>query len=163
MTEQLTDGSRPPRKVLVVDDSCVCRAWLIAMCKRLYDGVELAQANDGDEAVEAFERELRTGAPYDLVLMDLNMVGDDDERPQLTGMLDERNGPQASARIRRAEYAAAHDSGTLTHANVIVITGSTRTDRWDLAYYHGCGIDGILCKPVSKAALSAAVTATQRR
>ncbi|KAG8465304.1 hypothetical protein KFE25_002611 [Diacronema lutheri] len=149
-----------PRSVLVVDDSGVCRARLKAMCKRLYPGVEIAQAIDGDAAVVDFERRLRQGTPFDAVLMDLNMVGDDD-RPQLTGMLDERNGPQASARIRRAELAAAHDSGAPPgRAIVIVITGSTRTDRWDLAYYHGCGIDGFLSKPVSMAALSTAVAQT---
>lgn len=120
-------ASQHPRSVLVVDDSGVCRARLKAMCNRLYPGVVIAQAVDGDAAVVDFERQLRAGSPYDVVLMDLNMVGDDD-RPQLSGMLDERNGPQASVRIRRAELAVAHDthSAKQSRAIVIVITGSTR-------------------------------------
>mmetsp|Transcript_23239 Transcript_23239/g.68488 ORF Transcript_23239/g.68488 Transcript_23239/m.68488 type:complete len:484 (-) Transcript_23239:539-1990(-) len=155
-------------KVLVADDSGVCRARLKAMCKRLCPGCEISCVNDGDEAVQDFDKGLQAGSPFDVVLMDLNMVGDDD-RPHLTGMLDERNGPQATARIRRSEFAASEnkDPAVKTRALVIVITGSTRTDRWDLAYYQGCGIDGFLQKPVSMKALTAAVQevtkkATQR-
>mmetsp|Transcript_12429 Transcript_12429/g.32493 ORF Transcript_12429/g.32493 Transcript_12429/m.32493 type:complete len:376 (-) Transcript_12429:417-1544(-) len=38
-----------------------------------------------------------------------------------------------------------------------------RTDRWDLAYYHGCGVDGFLSKPVSIQSLTDGVTAVQRK
>lgn len=38
-----------------------------------------------------------------------------------------------------------------------------RTDRWDLAYYHGCGVDGFLSKPVTIHSLTEGVTAIQRK
>jgi CheY-like chemotaxis protein len=218
------DESGLPTNVLVVDDSLVCRARLKAMCTRLFEGVTIMLAADGEEALGLFEQQLRAGRPYDLVLMDLNMVGDGD-RPQLSGMLDERNGPQASARMRRAEIAHANEHGdhAASRAIIIVTTGSTRcapgvdrprraraggfrasgrrdarraraltracipprplrapfawrralspfvaraarrTDRWDLAYYNGCGIDGFLSKPVLIASLTDAVEGTHRK
>lgn len=57
-----------PMRILVVDDSPVDRVVAKHVLKRTFPGAELAEAQDGVEALELLDAE-----PFDLILLDLNM------------------------------------------------------------------------------------------
>ena len=57
-----------PRKVLIVDDSKVVHAILGTVLKR-YEGVEIVDAYNGDEALEILEKD----DSFDVIFLDLNM------------------------------------------------------------------------------------------
>ncbi len=58
-------------RVLMVEDNLVNMLIAVAMLERM--GVQVGQAVDGQEAVDAVEQAAAAGQPYDAVLMDLQM------------------------------------------------------------------------------------------
>ncbi len=67
-------GPRPEaRRVLVVDDEDMVRRIVRAMLERL--GHEVDTAGDGETALEMYEKAMKAGRRYDLVIMDLTIPG----------------------------------------------------------------------------------------
>jgi CheY-like chemotaxis protein/HPt (histidine-containing phosphotransfer) domain-containing protein len=64
------EESEPSGKVLIVDDIPVNQKLLVMLLKKL--GVEIALADDGEQAVQMYKQE-----PYALILMDCDMPGMD--------------------------------------------------------------------------------------
>ena len=64
--------SKPPKHVLVVDDSPVNRAVLTAFLKRA-GVVSIDHATDGAEALASLDSAMSAGQPYDFILSDLWM------------------------------------------------------------------------------------------
>lgn len=77
----------PPIRILVVDDHFIVRIGLVALINTESDLTVVAEADDGDQAVAAFQR-----VQPDLVLMDSRMPG--------------KTGHEATREIRRLAQAA---------------------------------------------------------
>lgn len=65
------DAPLPPARVLVAEDNPVNMLIVVAMLEQW--GLRVAQAGDGAQAVEAVNAAAESGAPFDLVLMDVHM------------------------------------------------------------------------------------------
>jgi CheY-like chemotaxis protein len=113
-------------RVLVVDDNAVNRAVLDRMLRRLECDVTVAA--DGEAGVAAAR-----AAPFDLVLMDVQMPGID--------------GLEAARRLRAA--------GVRTP--IVALTASTAES--DRARCLAVGMDGVLHKPLRRADLVATLLA----
>ena len=123
--------SRLGLKVLVVEDDPNGRKVLVHALDQLQ--AKLTLAENGREAVEAFERE-----PFDVVLMDLQL-------PVMDGY-------QATREIRAIEER----SGRL-RTPVVVVSAHTRP--WEIEAAHGAGADHHLAKPLSVPALLGTIDA----
>jgi len=135
IADALAEASRPESdalphfagsRVLVADDSAVNREVALEALSRL--GCSVTLVADGRQAVEAV-----ADARFDLVLMDASMP--------------EMDGYEATAAIRRAE------SEGRTHLPIVALTAhvvGSAADRW-----RECGMDGMLSKPFTLAALAA--------
>jgi two-component system, NarL family, sensor histidine kinase BarA len=115
------------RRILVADDSGVNREVALEALSQL--GCAVTLVGDGREAVDAV-----MGADFDLVLMDASM-------PEMDGF-------EASIEIRRREAAAGVEATPIVALTAHVVGAAA--DRWRQA-----GMDGILSKPFTLAALAA--------
>ena len=136
LREALADAARPEsetlasfsgRHVLVADDSAVNREVALEALSRL--GVQVTCVADGREAVEA-----TAGESFDLVLMDASM-------PQMDGY-------EATREIRLAEQVGARRRTPIVALTAHVV--GSAADQW-----RECGMDGMLSKPFTLAALAA--------
>jgi signal transduction histidine kinase/ActR/RegA family two-component response regulator len=115
----------PVRRVLVVEDNAVNRHVVLALLAKC--GCTCAVAEDGAQAVDAVLRE-----PFDLVLMDCHM-------PNVDGF-------EATRRIRRSD-------GPVARLPIVALTASALNE--DLARCREAGMDEVLTKPLTLAALRA--------
>ncbi len=111
-------------RILVAEDNAVNRKVVLALLSR--EGHTVVTANDGREAVEAFEQE-----SFDLILMDVQM-------PVLSGL-------EATRLIRQREATSG------THIPVVAITAGAFAE--DRAECLAAGMDFHLAKPVNRVAL----------
>jgi PAS domain S-box-containing protein len=117
------------RRVLVAEDNATNRRVVEAILGAV--GVELAFANDGAEAVAAWEAET-----FDVILMDSMM-------PRLTGM-------EAAAEIRAKERATGR-----TRTPIVAVTGDVLPRH--LEAYKAAGMDAWVEKPIDPRKLIEAV------
>ncbi|HLY80328.1 MAG TPA: ATP-binding protein [Caulobacteraceae bacterium] len=110
-------------RVLVVEDNPTNRLVATRMLGQL--GADVKTADNGAEGVAAMEAE-----DFDLVFMDIQM-------PVMDGV-------EATKRIRALP-------GPKRLAPIIATTANVMPDQ--LASYRACGIDGVVAKPISPAAL----------
>jgi CheY-like chemotaxis protein len=66
-----SEGDLAGMRVLMAEDNAVNMLIAVAMLQRW--GVEVAQAQDGAQAVKAVQQAASEGRPFDLVLMDVQM------------------------------------------------------------------------------------------
>jgi len=126
MPKAREDGAAPPsgaRRVLVVEDSPASREVLAEMLTR--DGHAVGLASDGIEAVARAAQE-----PFDLILMDIDM-------PRLDGI-------ETTRRIRAG-------SGLNARTRIVALTAHYGEATGQRLY--AVGIDAIVAKPLSRAAL----------
>jgi PAS domain S-box-containing protein len=114
-------------RVLVVEDNPTNRLITSLMLKSV--GVEVSTAADGEQGVEA-----ATTTPFDLILMDIHMPGID--------------GVEATRRIRASPTSARQ-------IPIVALTANTAPSQ--RALYLEVGMNGVIPKPVSAAALLGAV------
>jgi glucokinase len=123
-------------KVLAAEDNTVNQLVLKTLLHQL--GVDLTVVDNGQEAVDAWERE-----PWDLILMDIQMPVMD--------------GPDAARRIRQREATSGR-----TRTPIIALTANVMVHQIDA--YRKAGMDGNVAKPleipVLFKAIHAAVTET---
>ncbi len=112
-------------RVLVVDDGPDNRRLLELVLRKA--GVQVTLASDGREGLALGLASLRSGEPYDVVLMDLQM-------PHL-------DGHQATAELRRAGYASP----------IVALTANALPEERDRSL--AGGFDGFLTKPIEHRAL----------
>jgi CheY-like chemotaxis protein len=110
---------RPSLHILLAEDSPINRLVVVRVLEKM--GHRVSIANNGHEAVAAFERE-----PFDLVLMDVQM-------PELGGF-------EATAIIREKEQF------TGKHIPIIALTAHAM--KGDRERCHEAGMDGYVTKPV---------------
>lgn len=109
-------GATRTLRILVAEDNLTNQAYIVRTLSK--QGHAVVVANNGQEAITAWE-----SAPFDLVLMDLQM-------PEMDGL-------QATAAIRERE------SGTPRHTPIIAITAHT-----DREHCLASGMDGFVAKPI---------------
>jgi two-component system, chemotaxis family, chemotaxis protein CheY len=119
-------------KTLVVDDDATSRFYLQEI---LTSYGEVHSCVDGAEAVQAFQRSLDLGSPYQLICLDIMM-------PSTSGLL-------ALQEIRQAEERGNRGYGP--RARVLMITALGDSKTVVTAFHQQC--DGYLVKPVDKAKL----------
>jgi len=116
-----------PTHLLVVDDSELNLVLLASLLRR--EGYRVTTASSGEMALEAV-----TGAPFDAVLMDVQMPGMD--------------GMEATRRIRALD-------GPAGHVRIIAVTAQEKERVWpDLV---AAGMDGFIAKPFTPESLRQAV------
>jgi PAS domain S-box-containing protein len=114
-----TDEALRGARVLVVEDNPVNMMIAVSMLERW--GVEVVQAHDGQQAIEAVER---AQGRFDAVLMDVHM-------PDMSGY-------EATERIRRCHDAA--------HLPIIALTAAAMVSEQQRA--RDCGMNDFLAKPI---------------
>lgn len=122
----------PPLHILVADDVAANRRLMEVLLAPL--GHAVSTAADGEAAVRVVAQ-----GGVDVVLMDLHMPG-------LDGM-------EATRRIRRAGGAAGA---------VVVLGMTAETDPAEVAACRQSGMDGVVAKPIDRAALLAEIAALLR-
>ena len=120
--------------VLVAEDNEINALLMRSLLSRL--GHQVVITTNGEEAVESFLAAKSAGAPYDLVLMDIQMPGLD--------------GIEATKRIRSHEAAQA---GKRTP--ILALTANTLVE--DRYACFEAGMDGFLVKPLDREKLSDAL------
>jgi PAS domain S-box-containing protein len=118
--------------ILVAEDNEINALLARALLTRL--GHRPTIAGNGEAAVESWLAARAAGAPYDLVLMDVQM-------PVIDGM-------EAARRIRAVELQA----GTF-RTRMLALTANVQTEDRDLAL--AAGLDGLLVKPLDREKLRA--------
>ncbi len=113
--------------VLIVDDSEMNRHVLAAMCELFDCSFEVAR--DGLEAIEIFAT-----APFDLVLMDIQM-------PRMDGI-------EATHTIRQAS-----ENGR----SVPILAVTANVEPSDVRAYLAMGMDGVVAKPIEAGRLLEAI------
>ena len=109
-------------RVLVVDDANTNRRMMVRGLGQKTKG-EVAEAEDGHDAVMKVEEAMKQGAPFDLITMDFQMPVMD--------------GPTATSKIRALGYKGL----------IIGVTGNGM--REDIDHFLAQGADRVLIKPVS--------------
>ena len=120
------------RRILVAEDNPVNQRLTLAMLAKAGCAADLA--GDGEQAVETVQRAAQAGAPYDLVLMDIQM-------PKLDGL-------GAARRLRDAGF----DEEQLP---IVALTANTFAD--DIQQCYDAGMQGHLAKPLRMRELVAAL------
>ncbi|MCK5437022.1 MAG: response regulator [Desulfobulbaceae bacterium] len=115
-------------RVLIVEDDQISRQM---MDNILEPYGECDTAADGDEAVKSFERALKSGAPYDLVLMDI--------------MMPKMDGQEALKQIRKME--AEQGVAPADEVKVIMTTAVNDPKNVVEAFYKG-GATSYIIKPI---------------
>lgn len=69
--EMANIGKVPPMRLLVIDDEPFVREMVASLLQR--DGLWVATAPDGEQGIAIFEKALRSGEPFDVVITDLGM------------------------------------------------------------------------------------------
>ena len=113
---------RRPR-VLIAEDHDINQALILAMAERA--GMEAVIAADGEEAVTMVEEASRSGRPFELVLMDMQM-------PRVDGL-------EATRRLRAAGY-------TPETLPIVALTANAYAD--DVQACLAAGMQAHLAKPV---------------
>lgn len=134
----MVPDTAPRRRVLLAEDHEVNQLLATAMLKRL--GVEVVVAADGATAVDAVQQAAGAGAPFHLILMDMQMPGTD--------------GVEATARLR----AIGHDAATLP---IVALTANAYAD--DVERCMAAGMQAHLAKPLRLAELAAVLDRWARR
>jgi signal transduction histidine kinase/CheY-like chemotaxis protein len=119
------EGASDARRILLVEDDERNRLLFTLFLKDIPHTLDTAES--GEEALRK-----HFAAPYDLILMDIEMAGMD--------------GYQATQAIRARERAAGSPP-----VPVVAVTAHALTEAEDKSRMHGC--TGFLAKPVTKAAL----------
>jgi PAS domain S-box-containing protein len=125
--------------VLVAEDNAINALLARALLLRL--GHRPTIAENGRIALETWLAARAAGAPYDLVLMDLNM-------PDLDGV-------EATLRIRQAE----HEAGD-TRVPIIALTANALDDDRDQCV--AAGMNGFLAKPLDRERLAEALASGRK-
>ena len=126
--------SRQPLKILVVDDSLLCRKMVMRVLK---DEGLLHEAVDGKDATSLVLRSMQELAPYHMILMDSAM-------PHTTG-------PTATEELRRRGYKGV----------IIGLTGNALPA--DVETFLCKGADAVLLKPLDIQVLKRHIEETRRR
>jgi signal transduction histidine kinase/DNA-binding response OmpR family regulator len=116
------------RRVLVVDDDPIARDALAAMLRAW--SLDVKEARSGPAAMAAFREASAAGAPFDVVLMDWKMPG--------------QNGVEVAQAIRTESNGAKPPI-------VIMVSAFGRAELFDSA--KRAGIEGFLVKPVEPSLL----------
>lgn len=114
-------GRRP--RVLIAEDHDINQTLILAMARRA--GMDPEIASDGAEAVTMVEGAARSGRPFELVLMDMQM-------PDVDGL-------EATRRLRALGYSA-------DRLPIIALTANAYAD--DIKACHVAGMQDHLAKPV---------------
>ena len=114
-------------RVLMVEDNAVNMMIAVALLEQW--GVDVAQAGDGQQAIEAVEQAASRGRPFDLVLMDVQMPG--------------MSGHEATRILRRN-----HPANRLP---IIALTAAALVSERDQAL--AAGMNDFLTKPIDAARL----------
>jgi CheY-like chemotaxis protein len=123
-------GELSRARVLVADDTDALRELLMLWLRRA--GLDVDGAEDGRAAVRKALTALRSGAPYDLILMDVEM-------PELDGAL-------ATSELRKAGFTGP----------VVALTGDPSERQRKRCLRAGC--DGLVSKPIDTAGLLSIVS-----
>jgi len=117
-------------KVLIADDSKMMRVMHVRSLRQVGYEVEATEANDGEEALAAFEP-----GKFDLVIVDWNMPGMDG--------------------IEFVRAAREKEQGMSGRTPILMITSQSTEEQMLKA--KEAGVDKILTKPVTAEALGAAL------
>ena len=124
--------------ILVAEDNEISALLARALLARL--GHRPSVAGNGEAAVESWLAAHAAGAPYDLVLMDVQMPGMD--------------GLQAARHIRAAEVGTESKP-----VRIVALTANASEE--DRAACLAAGMDGLLVKPLDRERLAEAIAETQ--
>ena len=122
--------------ILVAEDNEINALLARALLTRL--GHRPTIASNGEDAVESWLAARAAGAPYDLVLMDVQMPGMD--------------GLEAARRIRAAETQMGNG-----RTRMLALTANVQTEDHEAAL--AAGLDGLLVKPLDRERLRDALNA----
>jgi PAS domain S-box-containing protein len=128
------DLSRPNLSVLVAEDNEINALLIRSLLKRL--GHQVVVTTDGEAALESWLAADSAGAPYDVVLMDVQM-------PKLDGI-------EATRRIRAREAGRS-----ARRTAILALTANTLVD--DRYACFEAGMDGFLVKPLDRDKLADAL------
>lgn len=121
-----------PLRCLVAEDHAFCREVMTTLLGSLGVSVAITQAEDGAEALRAFEHAWRCGTPYELVMMDVMM-------PRLDGL-------EATRSIRHVETSGGGSAGAPRAA---IVATSANTSATHQKQCLDAGMDGFVTKPVN--------------
>lgn len=121
-------------KILISEDDFVSRKFIQRVMEK-YGEVDVAV--DGIEAIDAFEKALKDGKPYDLVCLDI--------------MMPRMNGKEALVRIRELEAEAVIKG--LDSTKVIMTTALSDSKTILETFNQGC--EGYITKPIDLKKLEA--------
>jgi PAS domain S-box-containing protein len=122
--------------ILVAEDNEINALLVRVLLTRL--GHRPTIAGNGEAALESWAAARAAGAPYDLVLMDVQM-------PVMDGL-------EAARRIRAAEAES-----NAPRTRILALTANAQSDDRDAAL--SAGMDGLLVKPLDRERLSEALAA----
>jgi CheY-like chemotaxis protein len=144
-SEQAAETSAASKglSILVAEDNEINALLARALLTRL--GHRPTIAGDGAAALESWQASLAAGAPYDLVLMDLQMPGMD--------------GLEAARRIRAAEDAIDPELGHRP-TPILALTANAYPEDREAAL--AAGMDGLLVKPLDRERLAEVLEAIHR-
>ncbi|GAA5315922.1 MAG: response regulator [Candidatus Pelagadaptatus aseana] len=119
-------------KILVVDDEFASRVKMATVLKQLGT---CEMRDDGWQAVIEFTNALKSGAPYNLILLDIEMPG--------------MSGSTALSKIREREKEHGIDDSSRTR--IVMVTSHNDRDNVVNAMRQGC--DSYIVKPFTKEAI----------
>ena len=131
--KMLQPGQFSGLRVLVADDNSSAREILSTMAQNL--GMNVSEARDGAQALEAISLARQQASPFDLVLLDWKM-------PKMDGI-------EAARRLMESDASTA----------IVMITSFGREDAVNSAQRQGISLKTILTKPVSQSSLLEAIAA----
>ena len=112
-----------PIRILIVDDSALCRKFHQRMLSPMDSNLVLESASDGERAIQAVERSISDNQGFDAILMDSNM-------PFMSGL-------QASFKIRELGFTG------------LIFGGTGNVFQTDIDEFIAQGADEVIAKPVS--------------